>query len=40
MDSTAFILILMALRFLVAKLNWFWNRRDEALVNRLVSIIN
>ena len=40
MDSTAFILILMALRFLVAKANWFWNSRDELVVRRLASIIN
>ena len=40
MDSTAFILILMALRFLVANPNWFWNRSEDAPERRLTSIIN
>ena len=38
MDSTAFILILICLRFLVAKLKVLLKRREEVLCNRLTSI--
>ena len=37
MDSTAFILSLICLRFLVAKANWVWKSREEDC-NRPVSI--
>jgi len=38
MDSTAFILILICLRFLVAKENWFWNSKEEADCRRFASM--
>ena len=40
MDSTAFILILICLRFLVAKPNWLWKSSEDAFWRRLASIIN
>jgi hypothetical protein len=39
-DSTAFMRILICLRFFVAKLNWFWKSRLEAPCSRFASIIN
>ena len=41
MDSTAFILILIAFKFFVAKVNWFWKSSDEEEeARRLASISN
>jgi hypothetical protein len=40
MDSTAFIRILICLRFLVAKPNWLWKSIEEVDCNLFDSIIN